>query len=108
MNEALTRNGEIEDHGGAEDDPVPAEDGEIMLFDIAHEEFDGKDRHDERGNEPRKQDHKFLRSEIKAEFHKLERARAEHDGNSEEERIFRSHRPGNADQQRAEDRSAAS
>ena len=72
-----------------------------MLFDITHQEFDSQNGYHERGYQADKQNNEFLRSEIKAEFNKFQRACAEHYRHGEKESIFRGNRPGNADQKRA-------
>ena len=97
--------GEERDHDDADDDAVDTECGEVVLLDVAHEEADRDDRHDERTDDAHRQHHDLGLGHDQPFHHELRRlhhAPTEHDGDSQEERVFRGDLARRADEDAAE------
>ena len=93
--------GEEGNDGDTQDYAVPAEDLEAMPADVAHEESDSEDTHDERHDNAHAKDAPFGGGQMQAVQDKClddpEQAPAKHDRDSEEEREFCSRLPAYAE-----------
>ena len=74
-----------------------------MLFDISHEEGNHTHGHYKSHHHADNQKRRFGHAEAEPEFHQLQKACAEHDGNRQEKSEFRGYHPADADEQRAHD-----
>ena len=97
---------EVRQNHDAEHDTVDAERDEGVLAHKAHEPFDGDKRHHEGHKAADAHDGELARAKRAAVQHdvldELERARAEHHGDGQEEREFGGHRARAAEQQAAD------
>ena len=74
----------IQQHQNTQHDTVPAENLEIMLFDISHEEGNHTHGHYKSHHHADNQKRRFGHAEAEPEFHQLQKACAEHDRDSKE------------------------
>ena len=76
----------------ADDDAVNAEGGEVVLLNVADQEFDGDDGYQERSHNADTEDHPLGGGVSQAVAQELQNAPAEHDGNGQEKGEFSCHR----------------
>lgn len=99
---------EIEKDQRAKDDAVISKRLEVVLFNISHQELDGKDRHDKCDDHTCEQDGDLHAGIGKPEFDHFEQACTEHHRDGKEEGELRRNRTGGAQQDAAEDGCAGS
>lgn len=78
-------------HEQADGDTVNAEGGEVVLLDVADQEFDGNDGYQERSHNADTEDHPLGGSVSHAMTQELQNAPAEHNGNGQEKSEFSCH-----------------
>lgn len=97
---------EVREHYDAQDDAVDAEALEVVTAHETHKPLDGDKRNHKGHDAAHAQDGDLVGAESTAlnkVLDQLERARAKHDGNGQEERELRRHRACAAKQQAADD-----
>ena len=100
------QNEEVCEHYDAQDDAVDSEALEVVTADEAHEPLDGDERNHKGHNAAHAQDGDLVgaeRAALDEVLDQLERTRAKHNGNSQEERKLRRHRARAAQKQAADD-----
>lgn len=100
------QNEEVREHYDAQDDAVDAEALEVVTANEAHKPLDGNERHHKGDDAAHAQDGDLVgaeRAALDEVLDQLERTRAKHNRNSQEERKLRRHRARAAQKQAADD-----
>ena len=86
------------------DNPIITKGFEIVLFDVTHQEFDGKDRHQKCHNHANGKNHNFTAKQgaFEQKLQHFQKAGSAHHGNRQKEGIFRCNKSGRTNQHRSQ------